>query len=493
MNPIRRSLLANALRTIALAGLLGTLVESGSPGGVETGPPAIAASTQSARPNILFILTDDQDVATLRFMPSVQTLLAAEGLTLSNTFAVQPLCCPSRASILRGQYPHNTKILHNEPPLGGFAKFRDLGHEASTLATWLQAAGYRTALMGKYLNGYPTADDPSYVPPGWNEWYGANEGPTRYFNYRMTENGKVISYGDSPSDYRTDVLTAKALSFIEKRDRNATQPFFLYFSVPAPHADARGDGPAIPAPRHLGAFGDVAAPRPPSFNEVDIGDKPSASQSLPLLTETQVAQLDDEYRTRVRALLAVDEAVKRIIGALSARGELENTYIFFTSDNGYHLGEHRIRRGKNTLYEESIRLPGIVRGPGVPAGLTREHFVLNIDFAPTFAELAGAPIPGFVDGRSIVPLLRASPPPVTQWRQDFLMEVTSTQGITDHGLRTRDHAYFEFASGEISLYDFRQDPFQVDSLHQTANPELIRAWSARLSALATCSGQTCRD
>ena len=193
-------------------------------------------------------------------MPNVQTLLAAEGLTLANTFAVQPLCCPSRASIFRGQYPHNTKILNNAPPVGGFAKFRDLGHEASTLATWLKSAGYRTAFFGKYLNGYPTADTASYVPQGWDEWYGAHEGPVRYSNYRMTENGQVVGYRDSPSDYRTDVLAAKALSFIKTRERNSSQPFFIYFSVPAPHADLPGDGPAIPAPRHLHAFTDMSAP-----------------------------------------------------------------------------------------------------------------------------------------------------------------------------------------------------------------------------------------
>jgi arylsulfatase A-like enzyme len=497
MNEIRRSVLVNVLRPIGIIGLLSTFVGSGSAGSAAQGPSSLAASAQSpaqpTRPNILFILTDDQDVGTLRFMPRVQILLAAKGLTFANTFAVQPLCCPSRASILRGQYPHNTEILNNAPPVGGFAKFRDLGHETSTLAIWLQAAGYRTAFFGKYLNGYPTADNPGHVPPGWDEWYGAHEGPARYYNYRMTENGRVVSYGDSPNDYRTDVLTEKAVSFIETRQRNAAQPFFVYFSVPAPHADRPGDGPAIPARRHVGTFANVSGPRPPSFNEADIADKPSGIQRLPALTQEQVAALDEEFRTRVEALLAVDEAVERIIQALSARDELENTYIFFTSDNGYHLGEHRIPRGKNTLYEEAIRLPGIVRGPGVPAGLTRQHFVLNIDFAPTFAELAGASIPAFVDGRSFVSLLRSSPTPVHQWRQDFLLEVTSPMAITDRGLRTYDHAYFNFANGDISLYDLRQDPYQVDSVHKTADPALIRALAARLSQLATCRGLTCRQ
>jgi N-acetylglucosamine-6-sulfatase len=494
MKTIRRAGSARALRSVGLIAVLGACVWSGL---AAPGQPALVASAQSVagppRPNILFILTDDQDVGSLRFMPKVQVLLAAQGLTSPNTFAVQPLCCPSRASILRGQYPHNTQIVHNAPPVGGFPKFRDLGHETSTLATWLQTAGYRTAFFGKYLNGYPTADRPEHVPPGWDEWYGAHEGPVRYYNYRMTENGRVVSYGARPEDYRTDVLTGKAVSFIEARPRNASPPFFIYFSVPAPHADRPGDGPAIPARRHLGALGDVSAPRPPSFNEADVDDKPTEIRQRPMLTDGQVAEIDEEYRTRVESLLAVDEAVERLVGALSARGELANTYIVFTSDNGYHLGEHRIPRGKNTLYEESIRLPGIVRGPGVPAGLTREHFVLNIDFAPTFADLAGASIPDFVDGRSFASLLRGSPTPVNQWRRDFLLEVTSPMGVTDRGLRTRDYAFFRFANGETSLFDLRQDPYQVDSVHRSVDPQILQALTARLSELANCRGQTCRN
>ena len=478
---------------MGLVSLIGACIWSASS---STGRTPLLASTQLpaqwARPNILFILTDDQEVGSLRFLPRVQTLLAAQGLTFSNAFAVQPLCCPSRASILRGQYPHNTEILNNAPPIGGFAKFRDLGRETSTVATWLQATGYRTAFFGKYLNGYPTPDRPTHVPPGWDEWYGAHEGPVRYYNYRMTENGQVVSYGESPGDYRTDVLAGKALTFIESRQASAP-PFFIYFSVPAPHADRPGDGPAIPAARHRGASANIAAPRPPSFNEADVDDKPSEIRQRPVLTEAQVAEIDAEYRTRVDSLLAVDEAVERLVVALSARGELGRTYIFFMSDNGYHLGEHRIPRGKNTLYEEAIRLPGIVRGPGVPAGLTREHFVLNIDLAPTFAELAGAQIPPFVDGRSLVPLLSGSPIPIGQWRQDFLLEVTSAAGVTDRGLRTNDHAFFRFANGDTSLYDLRQDPYQVSSVHRTADPGLLQALTARLSILANCRGQACRE
>jgi N-acetylglucosamine-6-sulfatase len=493
----RTPLLSRWIIVASLVAILSTVALST---GTIRQPPSATASSHQPRPNILFILTDDQDVETLRFMPSVQRLLAAEGVTFVNTFAAQPLCCPSRASILRGQYPHNTDILHNAPPVGGFEKFRDLGHESSTLATWLQGAGYQTAMFGKYLNGYLERSGDAHVPAGWSEWYGASADPVTYYNQKISENGQVVAYGNAPSDYHTDVLTEKVITFIERRGRNAP-PFFIYLSGPAPHCDCMGNGPATPAPRHLGVFADVSAPRPPSFNEADLSDKPPIGEptaqlmgQLPLLTDSQIAELDDEYRTRIESLLAVDESIERIIGALSARGELENTYVFFTSDNGYHLGQHRIPRGKNTLYEESIRVPGIVRGPGVPAGLIREHFVLNIDFAPTFAELAGANIPEFVDGRSLVPLLGRVSPPLAQWRQDVLLEVTSNTGdLTSRALRTRDLVYFEYGTGHIALYDLREDPYQVRSLHETGDPLLMETLSDRLSALATCAGRNCRN
>jgi N-acetylglucosamine-6-sulfatase len=358
------------------------------------------------------------------------------------------------------------------------------------LATWLQGSGYRTAMFGKYLNGYLGRSGDSYVPPGWSVWYGANADPVTYYNEQISENGVVVRYGSDTADYHTDVLTEKVIAFIEGRERNAP-PFFIYLSGPAPHCDCMGDGPATPAARHVGSFAGVPAPRPPSFNEADISDKPPVAQR-PLLTAEQIAEVDQEYRTHIEALLAVDESIERIIGALAARGELDNTYIFFTSDNGYHFGQHRIPRGKNTLYEESIRVPGIVRGPGVPRGVTREEFVLNIDFAPTFAELAGARIPEFVDGRSLVPLL--GPTFGGEWRQDVLLEVTTNTGDrTDRALRTRDTAYFEFGTGDISLYDLRQDPYQINSLHAVADPQLLAGLSARLSALVSCAGPSCRD
>jgi N-acetylglucosamine-6-sulfatase len=462
---------------------------------------AVPRTPELAKPNIIFILTDDQDLETLAHMPRVQALLVKQGLTFRNSFVTMSLCCPSRSSILTGQYPHNHNILNNAPPLGGFVKFRDLGRESSTVATWLRTVGYRTALFGKYLNGYPTADNPTYVPPGWDGWYGKFErGPDigDYFGYKLNENGRVVAYGKAPSDYLTDVLVEKAVAFIQSAAGDRRQPIFLYFAPYAPHAEGAPNGPPTPAPRHKGTLAHMTAPRSPSFNEADMSDKPSHIQGRPVLNAKQIDELDHEYRTRVESLLAVDEGVERILKALMERGELANSYIFFMSDNGYLLGQHRIPRGKNQPYEESIRVPLVVRGPGVPAGQSADHFALNIDFAPTIAELAGAPIRPSVDGRSLVPLLRGAKPPLANWRQDFLVESYTQPEAPPtvqsyFALRTQDTLYVEYASGERELYDLKADPYQLSSLHKVAGSERMKALSNRLSKLKSCDAKTCRD
>lgn len=458
----------------------------------------VPRTPETAKPNIIFILTDDQDLETLAYMPRAQALLVKQGLTFKNAFVATPLCCPSRASFLTGQYPHNHSILSNVPPLGGFVKFRDLGREGSTVATWLRAAGYRTALFGKYLNGYPAGENPTYVPAGWDGWYGKFERSQDigdYFGYKLNENGRVVAYGKDPSDYLTDVLAEKAVTFIQSTSK---QPMFLHFAPYAPHAEGAPDGPPTPAPRHKGTLAHMTAPRPPSFNEADVSNKPSHIQKRPLLNAEQIGELDHEYRTRVESLLAVDEAVERIIKALADRGELANSYIFFMSDNGYLLGQHRRPRGKGVAYEESIHVPLVARGPGVPAGQSVDHFALNIDFAPTVAELAGASIPPSVDGRSLVPLLRGAKPPLANWRQDFLVEFYTPPAAPPtnqsyYGLRTLNTLYVEYASGERELYDLKADPYQISSLHKVAEAERITTLSNRLSKLKSCAANTCRD
>lgn len=450
----------------------------------------------SARPNIVHIITDDLDAASVAYMPRLRSLVADQGVTFRNSFCTTPICSPSQASMLTGKYAHNHQNLHVVPPLGGFQKFHDLGAEGSTIATWLQDAGYRTGRVGKYLVGYPTGT--TYVPPGWDEWRSTYEGFSPVFNYLMNENGSVVHYGSDPADYVTDVLTDKALEFIDSSEANDAQPFFLVYSVNAPHSDLLPNGPPVPAPRHVGAFAQLSAPRPPSFNEADVSDKPAAIQRLPLLSSPQIAAIDQEYRDRLESMLAVDEGIERIIHKLAALGELENTYIVFTSDNGYHLGEHRFRNGKAQIYEEDIRVPLLVRGPGVPAGLTRDHYALNIDLAPTFAEWGGAAPTDFMDGVSLAPLLGDSLP--RHWRDDFLVELWGLPAQGGGQIRAlrmeqavgseRSAVYAEHLSGARELYDLRRDPYQLESLHGSAPPGHLQQWSRRLDELASSAGGT---
>jgi N-acetylglucosamine-6-sulfatase len=460
-------------------------------------------------PNIVYIVTDDQDAASVAYMPRLRSLVAEQGATFRNAFCTTPICCPSQASMLTGKYAHNTQILFNIPPLGGFQKFVDLGGDRSTIATWLQGAGYRTGRVGKYLVGYPIGS--TYIPPGWDDWHSTYEGFSRYFDYDLNENGSVVHYGSGSNDYMTDVLAEKALAFIESSEANDAQPFFLVFSPTAPHSGVSQNGPPTPAPRHVGAFSHLSAPRPPSFNETDVSDKPAAIQALPLLSGAQIAAIDQEYRARLESLLAVDEAIERMIHKLTALGELENTYVVFTSDNGYHLGQHRFRNAKGQIYEEDIRVPLMVRGPGVPVGVTRDHYALNIDFAPTFAELGGASPTDFMDGRSLVSLLGSAPPAQHEWRDDFLVELWRpvVQGGDEvRALRTRDAfrsgptpapagapgpaIYAEYRSGARELYDLVADPYQLESLHEGVPPGQQRRWSSRLGELAACAGGACR-
>jgi len=464
-----------------------------------------------AKANIVLVLTDDLDARSIEFMPKLKSLLADRGTTFSNHLVNVSLCCPSRTSMLRGQYAHTTGIFGNLPPAGGFEGVLAKKLEDPTIATWLHDAGYRTALMGKYLNGYPQRTNPTYVPPGWDEWDSPSRGvPYSEFNYTLHENGALVSYGAAPEDYLGDVIAAKAGAFIRQASADR-KPFFLYLPTYAPH------GPATPAPRHQDLFPEARAPRDPSFNEEDVSDKPAWVRALPSLTPARTRQIDDLYRKRLQSLQAVDEMIAGLVQTLQETGSLDNTFLVFSSDNGFHLGQHRQMSGKQAPYEDDIRVPLIVRGPGVPAGRTVDHLSGNIDLAPTFAEWAGVPVPETVDGRTLAPLLRTDPPPVADWRDAFLLEhgVPDTEDGSDisgvnepadpsgapagnrgipqfNGVRTRTHTYIEYATGERELYDLAADPYQLENSVRSADPALVRALADRLHQLARCSGAACR-
>jgi len=391
----------------------------------------VLAQARHSKPNIVFILTDDQRLDDVHYMKNLQERVIKNGVTFKNYFDTVSLCCPSRTSILRGQYAHNTGVKTNTPPNGGFEVAYGTGIEKSTVASWLHDFGYSTALFGKYLNGYPGPAGPDYIPPGWDNWAVSVHGnPYSEYNYRLNENGKQVDYGATPQDYGTDVYAGKALKFIADSAK-AKKPFFLYLAVYAPH------GPATVAPRYEGMFADVQVPRSPAFNQSDVSKMPRYIQRLPLLSEEEITSADRYRGKRLASLQAVDEAIGKILKTLEETGELANTYVVFTSDNGFHLGEHRMRRGKQTAYDTDIHLPLYVLGPGVKAGKVVDELVGNVDLAPTFAELAGASTPEFVDGRSLVPFLRGGATKVSNWRQCYLVEHWGGGGARQRALRRR--------------------------------------------------------
>lgn len=467
--------------------------------------------TRLEKPNIILILTDDQSMGELAYMPKTLELLGERGATFDNFIISISLCCPSRTSILRGQYGHNTKVVDNELPGGGFDKVFTLGLEESMIPVWLQEQGYATAKFGKYLNLFPNPNDLTYIPPGWTEWYSPAAGDAYGgFNYTLNENGTVVEYGNNPEDYSTDVYGAKAIDFIQ---RNASQdtPYFAFISLYMPHK------PSTPAPRHAGMFSTLELPQPPSFNEPDLRDKAETFLWRPPLKDQQIDEMQQQYRLRIESLQAIDEMVENIVSTLDTLGDLDNTYIFFTSDNGFHFGEHRLPMGKNTPYEEDIRVPLLVFGPGIRAGSHIGQVTGNIDLAPAFAELAGASIPGFVDGRSLVPLLLNEP--IDEWRQAYLLQrglrpgqesdeepasnpagglIETPDSFFDSvplmyvGLRTNEYTYIEFNNGVVQIYDLKNDPYQLENFVSTADPALLEKLHLWLQELKSCAGESCR-
>jgi arylsulfatase A-like enzyme len=465
---------------------------------------ARSVAAQVERPNIILIVLDDLDTEVVSQMQEFQDAVVNQAATFANYVVTTPLCGPSRASLLRGQYAHNHGMLGNNGPAGGFLTFHQLGREESTLATWLQDAGYRTALVGKYLNGYPRDVGQRYIPPGWDEWYGTTSKRSLYYGFTLNQNGTVVDYGDGPDDYETDVLAAKATDFVG-RSSGGSSPFFLYVAPLAPHA------PATSAPRYAERFADVKFTRPPDHNEADVSDKPAWLREAPVLTDEQIGQVDENQRKRLRSLLPVLDLIAGITDRLRVRGSIENTYIFLTSDNGWFAGEHRLGVGKQAPYEESIRVPFMAWGAGMPAGQRIDDLCLNIDVAPTIAELAGVTPPAFVDGRSFAPLLRGASQPSS--RQTALAELLTPAAETDsqpdvegasapgeaaknvppyRALRTVAASFVEYETGERELYDLRKDPFQLINLVHDAEPALLDRLSNRLAELASCAAETCR-
>jgi arylsulfatase A-like enzyme len=485
-----------SLRLIAAFAAAGVILML-APRAIHILEPTAEADT---RPNIILLMVDDLDVGSLDaaiesgYMPNLASTLLAGGTTFTESFVTLSLCCPSRSTALTGQYPHNHGVIRNSGQSGGFDRFDD----GSTLATWLQDGGYHTGHVGKYLNGYR---DVRYVPPGWDRWQGLVD-PSTYcmYGYTISDDGEPVAYGDDASDYQTDVLAARSREFIESwHERGDSRPFYLSIAPLAPHLESSCNRTGIrPAPRHAGSV-DVPLPMPPSFNELSMNDKPTWMRELPFV---RPMRLQVTYNDRIAALRAVDDLIGGLARELADAGVLDRTAFLFTSDNGYLLGQHRWRT-KVLLYEESIRVPLIVRLPGGGGPESVGALVLNNDLAPTIAALATVS-PGLdVDGRSLLPLLRDAS---TSWRQRFLVEyppagesigippffaVRDSRGLV-YG-ETMDFTGTNVT--DIELYDLATDPFQRRSLHASPLPrheQDRRILKTHLERLKDCGGGTCQ-
>ena len=421
---------------------------------VKSDAKASQSRLDDERPNIIFVLTDDQPYETVQYMPTVRDVLMKDGVNFENGFVTTPLCCPSRSSILTGEYAHNHQVLTNRMPLGGAPKLDD----SSTIATWMNDAGYRTAYYGKYLNAYEDLKPYGYVPPGWDEW--ATLLDAAFYNYNISVNGNVETHGDTPEDFCADITTRNAVDFIaESKD----EPFFMVVGYYNPHS------PYFWAQRHDEQFRAnsalTAEPyRNPSFMEGDRSDKPQYLQDL---NSIAVSKIDITYKQILRSLLSVDDGVASILNALDKTGLREKTIIVYLSDNGLTVGDHGFGLTKNCAYESCIRVPFIMYAPGMFPARIESSFVANIDLAPTFADLAGFTAPDTVDGTSLLPLLKNEN---ITWRDDLLFEHWPTEdGVGAdipefYAVRNAEWKYVEYSTGEKELYDLVNDPYELNNL-----------------------------
>jgi N-acetylglucosamine-6-sulfatase len=442
---------------------------------VKVEAPASQARLDDPRVNIIFILTDDQPYESIQFMPTVRDVLLKDGVDFENGFVTTPLCCPSRSSMLTGQYAHNHQVYTNRMPMGGAPKFDD----SSTIATWLQDAGYQTAYYGKYLNDYEVIEPYGYVPPGWNDWSVLLD--AEFTNYNMSVNGEVVKHGEDAGDFSADVTTRNAVNFIVN---SKDKPFFMLVGYYNPHS------PYSWAERHDGQFKGGAALRAepyrnPSFMEEDRSDKPQYLQDL---NSISVEKVDITYRQILRSLLSVDDGVASVLSALNKTGLSDKTVIVFLSDNGMTIGDHGFGITKNCPHEACIRVPYIFYAPALFPGRVESRYAANIDLAPTFAELAGGSYPDTVNGVSLLPLLRNESN--IPWRTDLLFEHWPTEdGVGSlipefYAVRNNEWKYVEYSTGEVELYDLINDPYELQSVAgEEKYVEVQKELSVRLQEL----------
>ncbi len=506
----RRSRSFFAVVVVAIVGVFAVVAACSSQDVVAAGcapdTPMTKTTRTDARPNVVVIMTDDQTVTDMQFMPKTKDLLQTKGTYFANNFVSFPLCCPSRATAVTGQYAHNHGVLNNVPPDGGYDKL----DSTNTLPVWLQAAGYNTAHVGKYLNGYGEKTAP-VVPPGYTDWYGLiDPSVLQFYDYNVLDNGQTIHCGSEDVNYQTDVLSRQAANDIKKY-ATSDKPFYMTVWPLAPHSatDNNKDvpnraaiNPLSPLPRtaDIGHDAGLTYPRGPSFMEADTSDKPPAQQSAKAKIAEGLAKLgidakgldafiDQTYEARAESLIAVDDLVENVVNTLRDTGQLDNTVIMYTSDNGWLLGEHGIPFAKVVLYEEAVRVPLLVRGPGFPAGVTATQIAGNMDVAPTVAAITGAN-PGLPeDGTNLLPFAQD---PKKGTNRAILLEEYSFKP-TYKAVRVPGFMYAEYSDGSKEFYDLTKDPKQLENKDKDPAYENTRARLAKaLAQLETCKGTTCQ-
>jgi len=445
-------------------------------------------------PNIVLVVTDDLTKKDYSDLGKALGPFTSGGTFFHNAFVTTSLCCPSRASTLTGLYAHNHHITQHIDPNTGYEQYHDEGYDQRDLPVWLRNEGYRTGLVGKYMNKYQAPGDG--VPAGWTDWYGAD---TPADGWRLDENGTIRTYPQDPTapGYQPweNVLGDKAVRFVNDA-HDSGQPFFLWYGTHSPHS------PELIPPRDRDRLGTWPAYNPPSFNEQDVSDKPAWVRRQSLLTSTQKQALRQKRQERLTSMLAVSRSLARLKDRLRETGELSNTYLILTSDNGFHLGQHRLGSGKMTAYEEDMRVPLAISGPGVASGGAK-HLVLNTDLAPTIADLAGVS-PGLVpDGRSFAALLPEGRSGVSsdQFRRRFMEEnwqgpIPTPTGTklfpapTNFAVRGLAFIYNRYVTGETEYYNLPLDPYELES-KQVSGTYKERLNDLRTS-LRTCRGAECR-
>jgi N-acetylglucosamine-6-sulfatase len=489
-------------------------------------------------PNIVVIMSDDQAPQMMRALPTVEREIGRRGTTFENAIASYPLCCPARATFITGQYAHNNGVLGNNRASGG--GYQALVDKRANIATWLQANGYVTGFAGKWLNGVRT---PHRAPPGWDSWSAlvgeGGDGLSSYYDFDVFDpSGTPRRYGDANTDYQTDALTRDyAVPFISAQAA-VPGPFFLWLAYHPPHFgvgrddragrrcstgppdDRAGRQSAIPPPRYARAFRGTPVPKPPSFNEADVSDKPKTVRRRPPLSPTDLELVRNDYRCGLAALAALDDGVAQIAATLDATGERDNTVLVFLTDQGVMAGEHRIKRGKNKPYEEALRIPLEISGPGVLPGRTITAPVSNADIAPTLLNLAGATMPDrfarTLDGSSLAgDLLGISAPPgrvvPIEGRDRVARSRHGYKVLSYAGVRTARYSYVEYRRASFpsraegiharlgagrttatELYDLALDPYELKNRAKTPRYGEIRAQlSALTGRLERCVGADC--